>query len=248
MRADGRQPHELRRVELQTGFTTNPDGSVLVRFGRTMVLCTACVTSGVPHFRRDVGGWLTAEYQMAPGSTSERSNREASSGKVKGRTHEIQRLIGRSVRAAIDLDALGPVTIHLDCEVLQADGGTRTASVTGAMVALALAVDTLLQDGRIDASPLTGIVAAISCGVVGGEVLVDLPYEEDVRAEVDANLVMTAAGEIVEVQATGEGGTLGRAQLDAMLDLGGAAIKELINLQLEALGPAARRLGLVPEA
>lgn len=209
-----------------------------------MVLCTACVTDGVPRFRRDIGGWLTAEYQMAPGSTHTRGDREAVRGGLKGRTHEIQRLIGRSVRAAIDLDRLGEVTIHLDCEVLQADGGTRTASVTGAMVALALAVDSLIQDGKLERSPLTGIVAAVSCGVVGGEVLVDLPYAEDVRAEVDANLVMTGTGDIVEVQATGEGGTLKRADLDRMVDAGGAAIAALVDMQLEALGPVARRLGL----
>lgn len=244
MRDDGRTPEQLRRIEFQTGFTTNPAGSVLTRFGRTMVLCTACVEAGVPRFRRDIGGWLTAEYQMAPGSTGSRSPREAARGRQKGRTHEIQRLIGRSIRAAVDLDKLGDNTVHLDCEVLQADGGTRTASVTGAMVALALAVDSLIQNGRIASSPLTGIVAAVSCGVVDGEVLVDLPYTEDVRAEVDANLVMTGTGEIVEVQATGEGGTLSRKDLTRMLDSGGAAIERLIDMQLEALGPVATRLNL----
>ncbi len=244
MRDDGRQPDELRRVEFQTGFTTNPDGSVLMRAGKTMVLCTACVEPGVPRFRRDQGGWLTAEYQMAPASGGSRSPREAARGKIKGRTHEIQRLIGRSIRAGIDIDALGENTVHLDCEVLQADGGTRTASITGAFVALALAIDARIQAGKLERSPLTNIVAAISCGVVDGAVLVDLPYTEDVRAEVDANLVMTGKGEIVEVQATGENGTLSRPHLIEMLDAGGAAIDRLVSMQLEALGPVAQRLNL----
>ncbi|MCB9508098.1 MAG: ribonuclease PH [Myxococcales bacterium] len=244
MRHDGRAATETRRIELQPGFTTNPDGSVLVRFGRTMVLCTAKVEPGVPRFRKDLGGWLTAEYQMVPGSTNERSPREAVKGGQKGRTHEIQRLIGRSIRAAIDLDAFSDHTIHLDCEVLQADGGTRTASITGAYVALALAVDRKVQAGAFARSPLTGTVAAISLGVVSGEVVVDLDYVEDSSAAVDANLVMTGAGEIVEVQATGEHGTLSRAQLSAMLDLGGTALAGIRGQQLEALGPAAHRLGL----
>jgi ribonuclease PH len=244
MRNDGRPNDGLRRVEIQPGFTTNPAGSALIRFGRTMVLCTAAIENGVPRFRRDIGGWLTAEYGMAPGSTHTRTARESTRGKVKGRTHEIQRLIGRSVRATIDLDAIGPRTIHLDCEVLQADGGTRTAAVTGAFVALGLACDHLIATDQIAASPLQGIVAAVSCGVVDGACLVDLCYEEDVRAEVDANLVMTGRGEIVEVQATGEHGTLSRAHLDEMLDAGAAAIGQLVEAQLLALGPATDRLGL----
>ena len=243
MRTD-RTKNEARRIEFQPGFTTNPAGSVLVRFGRTMVLCTACVEDGVPRFRRDKGGWLTAEYQMAPGSTHSRSAREAARGKMKGRTHEIQRLIGRSVRAAIDIDSMEEVTINLDCEVLQADGGTRTASITGAFVALALAIDSKIQNGELERSPLIGTVAAISCGVVDGDVLVDLDYPEDVRAEVDANLVMTGKGEIVEVQATGEHGTLSRDQLNLMLDAGGECIADLTRRQLEALGPVATRLNL----
>ena len=244
MRTDGRGPGDYRRFEFQTGFTTNPDGSVLVRCGKTMVLCTACVEPGVPRFRRDIGGWLTAEYQMAPASGGNRSPREASQGRVKGRTHEIQRLIGRSIRAGIDIDALGDNTVHLDCEVLQADGGTRTASITGAFVALALAIDARIQKGKLERSPLTNIVAALSCGLVDGEVLVDLDYPEDVRAEVDANLVLTGKGEIVEIQATGEHGTLSREHLNAMLDMGGAAIARLVDAQLSALGPAAERLNL----
>jgi ribonuclease PH len=243
-RIDGRGDDQLRRIEIQPAFTTNPAGSALIRFGRTMVLCTAAVEEGVPRFRRDIGGWLTAEYAMAPGSTHSRAPRESMRGKVKGRTHEIQRLIGRSVRAAIDLERIGEHTIHLDCEVLQADGGTRTAAVTGAFVALALACDKLLTDGAIPASPLVTSVAAVSCGIVDGRCLVDLCYEEDSRAEVDANLVLTGAGEIVEVQATGEQGTLSRTELNAMLDAGTAAARELTGIQRLALGEAVGRLGL----
>lgn len=241
-RADGRAANQLRRIEFQPGFTTNPAGSVLTRYGRTMVLCTAAVEPGVPRWRKEKGGWLTAEYAMAPGSTHQRAARESMRGKVKGRTHEIQRLIGRSIRAAIDIDAMEEFTIHLDCEVLQADGGTRTASITGAWVALALACDAYVQRGEWERSPLTGSVAAVSCGVVDGSCLVDLCYEEDVRAEVDANLVLTGEGEIVEVQATGEHGTLSRAQLMEMLDAGGEACEALRQQQLEALGDAAKRL------
>jgi len=244
-RADGREANEMRRVEFEPGFTTNPAGSVLVRFGRTMVLCTASVEDRVPHFRVGKGGWLTAEYAMAPGSTHQRSQRESARGRLQGRTQEIQRLIGRSIRAAVHLDALGEHTVHLDCEVLQADGGTRTASVTGAWVAFALAVDALLVDGALSESVVAEQIAAISCGVVDGRCLVDLPYEEDVRAEVDANLVMTGAGEFVEIQATGEGGTLGRAALNEMLDAGADAIRLLHEMQREVLGrDRCARLGL----
>lgn len=245
-RHDGRAPDQLRRVELHPGFTVLPAGSVLIRAGKTMVLCTASVTAGVPKHRETVGGWLTAEYCMLPGSTPHRTDRESAKGRVQGRTHEIQRLIGRSLRAIIDLPKLGLNTIHLDCEVMQADGGTRTASITGAWVALALAVDKLLREGRIESSPLTGSVAAVSCGIYGGRPLLDLDYVEDSRAEVDMNLVMTSSGDMVEVQATGEGGLLKRAELDALIDLGTGGIATLRQLQLDALGDAATRLGLRP--
>ena len=245
-RHDGRAPDQLRRVELHPGFTVLPAGSVLIRAGKTMVLCTASVTAGVPKHRETVGGWLTAEYCMLPGSTPHRTDRESAKGRIQGRTHEIQRLIGRSLRAIIDLPKLGLNTIHLDCEVMQADGGTRTASITGAWVALALAVDKLLRDGRIESSPLTGSVAAVSCGIYGGRPLLDLDYIEDSRAEVDMNLVMTSSGDMVEVQATGEGGLLKRAELDALIDLGTGGIATLRQLQLDALGDAATRLGLRP--
>ena len=245
-RHDGRAPDQLRRVELHPGFTVLPAGSVLIRAGKTMVLCTASVTAGVPKHRETVGGWLTAEYCMLPGSTPHRTDRESAKGRIQGRTHEIQRLIGRSLRAIIDLPKLGLNTIHLDCEVMQADGGTRTASITGAWVALALAVDKLLRDGRIESSPLTGSVAAVSCGIYGGRPLLDLDYIEDSRADVDVNLVMTSSGDMVEVQATGEGGLLKRSELDALIDLGTGGIATLRQLQLDALGDAATRLGLRP--
>lgn len=245
-RHDGRAPDQLRRVELHPGFTVLPAGSLLIRAGKTMVLCTASVTAGVPKHRETVGGWLTAEYCMLPGSTPHRTDRESAKGRIQGRTHEIQRLIGRSLRAIIDLPKLGLNTIHLDCEVMQADGGTRTASITGAWVALALAVDKLLRDGRIEISPLTGSVAAVSCGIYGGRPLLDLDYIEDSRAEVDMNLVMTSSGDMVEVQATGEGGLLKRSELDALIDLGTGGIATLRQLQLDALGDAATRLGLRP--
>jgi ribonuclease PH len=245
-RHDGRAPDQLRRVELHPGFTVLPAGSLLIRAGKTMVLCTASVTAGVPKHRETVGGWLTAEYCMLPGSTPHRTDRESAKGRIQGRTHEIQRLIGRSLRAIIDLPKLGLNTIHLDCEVMQADGGTRTASITGAWVALALAVDKLLRDGRIESSPLTGSVAAVSCGIYGGRPLLDLDYIEDSRAEVDMNLVMTSSGDMVEVQATGEGGLLKRSELDALIDLGTGGIATLRQLQLDALGDAATRLGLRP--
>jgi ribonuclease PH len=245
-RHDGRAPDQLRRVELHPGFTVLPAGSLLIRAGKTMVLCTASVTAGVPKHRETVGGWLTAEYCMLPGSTPHRTDRESAKGRIQGRTHEIQRLIGRSLRAIIDLPKLGLNTIHLDCEVMQADGGTRTASITGAWVALALADDKLLRDGRIESSPLTGSVAAVSCGIYGGRPLLDLDYIEDSRAEVDMNLVMTSSGDMVEVQATGEGGLLKRSELDALIDLGTGGIATLRQLQLDALGDAATRLGLRP--
>ena len=245
-RHDGRAPDQLRRVELHPGFTVLPAGSLLIRAGKTMVLCTASVTAGVPKHRETVGGWLTAEYCMLPGSTPHRTDRESAKGRIQGRTHEIQRLIGRSLRAIIDLPKLGLNTIHLDCEVMQADGGTRTASITGAWVALALALDKLLRDGRIESSPLTGSVAAVSCGIYGGRPLLDLDYIEDSRAEVDMNLVMTSSGDMVEVQATGEGGLLKRSELDALIDLGTGGIATLRQLQLDALGDAATRLGLRP--
>jgi ribonuclease PH len=245
MRADGRNAGEMRPIEITTGFTTQPAGSVLIRFGNTMVLCTASLEESVPRFRVGKGGWLTAEYSMLPGATNERSSREAARGKQTGRTVEIQRLIGRSLRAAIDLDALGERSLTVDCDVLQADGGTRTASITGGFVALALAVDALMQKGALEKSPIICGVGAISSGIVGGTAVVDLPYVEDSVAEVDGNFVRTSNGDWVEVQASGEGGVMSRAQMDELLDLSDAALDDLWEAQKRALGAeACARLGL----
>ncbi|MBN9644137.1 ribonuclease PH [Corynebacterium mendelii] len=235
-RADGRATNEMRPVTITRGFTTNPAGSVLVEFGRTRVMCTASIEQRVPRFKKDSGeGWLTAEYSMLPSATHERMPRESMRGKVKGRTHEISRLIGRSLRAAIDLGQLGENTIAIDCDVLQADGGTRTASITGAYVALADAVTELKRRGVLAGEPLLPPVAAVSVGVIDGHVCLDLPYEEDSRAEVDLNVVMTESGSFVEVQGTGEHGTFDRAQLNAMLDSAAAGCAELIAAQKKAL-------------
>lgn len=235
-RADGRAVDEMRKVTITRGFTDNPAGSVLVTFGNTRVMCAASVEQSVPRFKRDSGeGWLTAEYSMLPASTHERMPRESMRGKVKGRTHEISRLIGRSLRAAIDLKELGENTINIDCDVLQADGGTRTASITGAYVALADALTYLHAAGAVPGTPLKAPVAAVSVGIIDGRVCLDLPYEEDSRAEVDLNVVMTAEGKFVEIQGTGEEGTFDRGQLNDMLDSAEKGLRELIALQQEVL-------------
>ena len=236
-RSDGRSDDELRPITIQRGFQSHPAGSVLVSFGTTRVLCAASVSEGVPRWRRGSGlGWLTAEYAMLPSSTHTRSDRESVKGRVGGRTHEISRLVGRSLRAAIDLTSLGENTIQLDCDVLQADGGTRTAAVTGAYVALADAVTWLGAHQRLaDPQPLACGVAAVSVGVVDGRVRLDLPYSEDSRAEVDMNVVATDAGTLVEVQGTGEGATYTRATLDAMLDSALAGCARISEIQAAAL-------------
>lgn len=237
-RPDGREADQLRPITLEAGFTDVPVASVLVRFGRTTVWCAASIDESVPRWLKNSEppkGWVTAEYMMLPGSTAPRSRREGRRGQVGGRTQEIQRLIGRSLRAVIDLEKLGPRQITLDCEVLQADGGTRTASITGAFVALALAVDKLLADGAIDENPLTDTVAAVSCGVVGEDALLDLPYVEDVAAAVDMNIVMTGSGEFVEVQGTGEESTFSRDELSELLRLAEVGIDKLTQMQLAAL-------------
>ena len=217
--------------------SSNPAGSVLVEFGDTRVMCTASAEEGVPRFKKDSGeGWLTAEYAMLPSATHERMPRESMKGKVKGRTHEISRLVGRSLRAAVDLSQLGENTIQLDCDVLQADGGTRTASITGAYVALADAIAHLKERELVPGEPLLPPVAAVSVGIVDGRVSLDLPYEEDSRAEVDLNVVMNESGNFVEVQGTGEHGLFGREQLDAMLDAAEKGCSELIAAQKAALG------------
>ncbi|MDO5669019.1 MAG: ribonuclease PH [Corynebacterium sp.] len=236
-RADGRDLDQLRTIRITRGFTSNPAGSVLIEYGNTRVMCTASVELGVPRFKRDSGeGWLTAEYSMLPAATHERMRRESMAGKVKGRTHEISRLVGRALRAAVDLSQLGENTINIDCDVLQADGGTRTASITGAYVALADAIAVLKEQGVVPGEPLLPPVAAVSVGLVDGHVCLDLPYEEDSRAEVDLNVVMTEGGHFVEVQGTGEHGDFSRTQLDAMLDSAEKGCRELIAAQRSALG------------
>jgi len=236
MRRDGRSPDALRNVELEIDFTENPLGSVLCSMGRTRVLCTVCVEDGVPRWLRGAGqGWVTAEYSMLPGATDTRTQREAARGKQSGRTLEIQRLIGRSLRAVVDLQALGERTCLVDCDVLQADGGTRTAAITGAYTALALACTRLVSSEKLRVSPLRDSVAAVSVGIVSGEVVLDLPYEEDSRAEVDMNVVATGSGDLVEIQGTAEGSVFSRAQLDALTDLALAGIRELTRTQAGAL-------------
>jgi ribonuclease PH len=236
MRQDGRAADQLRPVELQLDFTENPLGSVLCSMGRTRVLCTVTEERGVPRWLRGSGqGWITAEYSMLPGSTDTRNDRESSRGKVSGRTQEIQRLIGRSLRAVADLGALGERTLWVDCDVLQADGGTRTASITGAYTALALACRRLQGRGDVDRTPLRDSVAAVSVGVVDGEVRLDLPYEEDARAEVDMNVVATGKGRFIEVQGTGEGATFSGEELRALTELALRGIEELGRIQQAAL-------------
>jgi len=235
-RMDGRAPEQLRTVRLITDFTDNPLASVLCEFGATKVLCTVCAEESVPRFLYGQSkGWVTAEYSLLPGSTDRRTEREAAKGKQSGRTLEIQRLIGRSLRAVVDSAALGERTLWVDCDVLQADGGTRTASITGAYTALALACHRLRRRGAIDRSPLRDSVAAISVGIVGGEVVLDLPYEEDSRAEVDMNVVATGSGRLAEVQGTAEGGTFSRDELERMTSLALSGIAELTRLQQAAL-------------
>jgi len=237
MRPSGRKPDELRAVRITRGYTRHAEGSVLVEFGDTRVLCTASIEDRVPPFLKGQGkGWLTAEYGMLPRSTNTRTQREASAGRQSGRTHEIQRLIGRSLRAVTELAALGERTIQIDCDVLQADGGTRTASITGAFVALHDAAQALVQEQVIAAWPLTNFVAAVSVGVYQGVPVLDLDYAEDSQCETDMSVVMTGSGGLVEVQATAEGAPFSRAQLDSMVDLAAAGIGQLIAAQRAALG------------
>ena len=228
MRED-RGAQELRPVRITRGFTEMTPGSVLIEMGRTRVLCTVSFEEKVPPWMRDrEEGWVTAEYSMLPGSSPDRIRRSAING---GRTKEIQRLIGRSLRAVVDMKAMRSLTARIDCDVLQADGGTRTAAITGAWVALADAFDTRIASGQLEGPPLIDHVAAISVGVLDGEVLLDLEYTEDVTADVDANVVMTGAGKLIEVQGTAEGDPFDRAQLDAMLDMAEAGIAELVAIQ-----------------
>ena len=237
MRPSGRRPDELRSVRIQRRYTKHAEGSVRVEFGDTHVLCTASVEERVPPFLKDSGrGWVTAEYGMLPRSTNTRTEREASRGKQSGRTQEIQRLIGRSLRAVVDLSALGPRTVQLDCDVLQADGGTRTAAITGAFVALHDAVAWLQGKGVVRERPIRDFVAAVSVGLHQGSPVLDLDYAEDASCACDMNVVMTGAGNFVEVQGTAEGAAFGRRQLDELISLAERGIRELIAHQRSALG------------
>jgi ribonuclease PH len=238
-RGDGRGPDALRPLRLHVDFTENPLASVLCEMGRTRVLCTVCEELTVPRWMQGTGrGWVTAEYSLLPGSTDRRTEREVSRGRASGRTLEIQRLIGRSLRAAVDLERLGERTLWVDCDVLQADGGTRTASITGAWTALAIAVARLRARGGVERDPLQDSVAAVSVGVVDGRVVLDLPYEEDARAEVDMNVVATGRGRFVEIQGTAEHGTFAAEQLSEMTRLALAGIAALTRQQAEAVARA----------
>ncbi len=229
----------MRPVRIQTDYTENPLASVLVDVGRTRVLCTLCEESGVPRWLKGQGrGWVTAEYSMLPGATDRRGDREASRGRPSGRTLEIQRLIGRSLRAVTDLVALGERSLWVDCDVLQADGGTRCAAITGGYVALALGLERLRKRGNLERNPLRDSVAAVSAGVVDGEVVLDLAYDEDSRAEVDMNVVATGAGRFVEVQGTGEAGTFSREELEGLTSLALDGIARLAELQAQAVAAA----------
>ncbi|OJX81766.1 MAG: ribonuclease PH [Magnetospirillum sp. 64-120] len=236
-RPSGRALDQLRLVRLETGFSRHAEGSCLAKFGDTHVLCTASVEERVPSFLRNTGkGWVTAEYGMLPRSTHTRTDREAAKGKQSGRTHEIQRLIGRSLRAVTDLAAMGEMQIKLDCDVLQADGGTRTASITGAWVALYLAFQKLVDAGKLAAVPLIDNVAAVSCGIYEGEAVLDLDYPEDSSAQADANFVLTGTGGIVEVQGTAEERPFSRAQFSQLMELAEKGVTELVRLQNQAVG------------
>jgi ribonuclease PH len=237
MRPSGRAPDQLRPVSLEPGFSRHAEGSCLVKFGDTHVLCTASIDERVPPWMRNTGkGWVTAEYGMLPRSTHTRTDREAARGKQSGRTQEIQRLIGRSLRAVVDLTAMGERQINIDCDVLQADGGTRTASITGSWVALHFAFERLIKEGKLLASPITGQVAAVSCGLWEGTPVLDLDYPEDSKAQADANFVLTGSGGIVEVQGTAEDKPFSEPEFIALLELAKKGIAELTHRQRLAIG------------
>jgi ribonuclease PH len=240
-RVDGRAADELRRVEIVTGFTKWAEGSVLCSFGDTRVLCNASIEDRVAPWLKDQRrGWITAEYSMLPRSTDKRTQRESVAGKIGGRTHEISRLIGRAIRAGANLQMMGERTLTLDCDVLQADGGTRTAAITGAWVAAWLALQRLVKAGTIAQHPMRGHVAAVSCGVVGGQVVLDLSYKEDQDAETDLNLVMNGEGAVIEIQGTAEKNPFSKAELDRMIELGQKGIAELVRAQRAATQDAAK--------
>jgi ribonuclease PH len=244
MRTDGRQKDELRRVHIQTNYLKHPEGSVLIEVGDTKVICTASVDDRVPPFMRGEGkGWITAEYAMLPRATEQRTIRESSKGKVSGRTMEIQRLIGRALRAVVDLEALGEKTVWLDCDVIQADGGTRTASITGAFVAMVLAFQKLVDNGKLEKIPVKDYLAATSVGILNElGVVLDLNYAEDSQANVDMNVIMTGKGQFVEVQGTGEEATFSKDEMTELLAVAEHGILTLIELQKEALGEIAEKI------
>jgi ribonuclease PH len=245
MRADGRQPNELRPVRITPNYNKHAEGSVLIEVGDTKVICTATIEERVPPFLKNQGkGWVTAEYSMLPRATQVRNQREASKGKLGGRTMEIQRLIGRALRSVINLEVLGERSITLDCDVIQADGGTRTTSITGAFIAMSLAIHKLMKDKKITVNPITDYLASVSVGIVQGETLLDLMYTEDSQAHVDMNVVMTGRGHFVEVQGTGEESPFSKDDLDRMLGLAEEGILRLTELQREALGTAGETIGV----
>ncbi|WP_028611861.1 ribonuclease PH [Paenibacillus harenae] len=244
MRIDGRQTNQLRQVTITTGVNKYAEGSVLIEVGDTKVICTASVEERVPPFMKGQGkGWITAEYAMLPRATHSRNIREAAKGKLTGRTMEIQRLIGRALRSVVNLQALGERTITLDCDVIQADGGTRTTSITGSFIALCLAVQKLSEKTQFAKFPITDFLASVSVGVIQEKAMLDLNYDEDSKAKVDMNVVMTGSGKFVEVQGTGEEAPFSRDELNQLLALGEAGITELISKQIEVLGPIADRIG-----
>ncbi len=236
LREDGREVDNIRKVNVIRNYTIHAEGSVLISFGNTKVICTASVSDKVPPFLRNQGkGWITAEYSMLPRATGERTQRESAKGKLSGRTMEIQRLIGRSLRSCIDLEKLGERTITIDCDVIQADGGTRTASITGGFIALAMAVERMVRNGVLTENPIKSKVAAISVGIVSGIPMTDLKYSEDSAAEVDMNVIMNDKGEFIEVQGTGEEATYTRSELNQLLDMAEEAIKQLLEIQNKTL-------------
>jgi ribonuclease PH len=241
-RVDARRPDQIRSIRFQNGIAPYATGSTLVEWGNTRVICGVTVEETIPRWMKEqnvTGGWITAEYSMLPYSTLQRKQRDITKGKIDGRSQEIQRLIGRAMRAAINLEKIGPRTIWVDCDVLQADGGTRTAAITGSYVALALAVRKLTAEGKLSENPLLSAVAAVSVGIIAGEPMLDLNYLEDVAATVDMNIVMNGAGEFIEVQGTGEEATFTRGELDALLELGRIGVQQLLDAQNRALADAA---------
>lgn len=244
MRAYHRDFDQLRPVTLTRDYLKHPDGSVLIEAGETKIICTAMIEDKVPPFLKGTGkGWITSEYGMLPGSTQARKIRESTRGHIEGRTQEIQRIIGRTLRSVVDISALGERTIWIDCDVIQADGGTRTASITGSFVALAIAINKLFEKKKIERFPISNLVAAVSVGIVDGQVMLDLCYDEDARAQVDMNIAMTDDSRFVEIQGTGEAAPFSRRQMDELINLADKGIQELMALQIDCLGEIADKIG-----